>query len=216
MCTVISLNNIQKSFGDRKILDHFSCVFKQHQFTIITGKSGKGKTTLLHLIGLLDQDFSGEYLLFGQNIRSLKPSKKDLIRNRSIGFIFQNYHLIPGLDMQSNIMLPSIYSPLSGNPISKKISQRTEDLIGMFHLESLQNRDIRTLSGGEQQRIAIARALLMDPDVILADEPTGNLDESNTNMIMDQFRNLTDQGKTVIMVTHDRSIADRADRIIEL
>ena len=105
---------------------------------------------------------------------------------------------------------------LDGNPISKKISQRTEDLIGMFHLESLQNRDIRTLSGGEQQRIAIARALLMDPDVILADEPTGNLDESNTNMIMDQFRNLTDQGKTVIMVTHDRSIADRADRIIEL
>ena len=118
--------------------------------------------------------------------------------------------------MQSNIMLPSIYSPLYGDPISKKISQRTEDLIGMFHLETLQNRDIRTLSGGEQQRIAIARALLMDPDVILADEPTGNLDESNTNMIMDQFRNLTDQGKTVIMVTHDRSIADRADRIIEL
>lgn len=140
----------------------------------------------------------------------------DLIRNQYIGFVFQNYHLIPGWDAKSNILLPALYAPLTGKQIPKELPGRADQLISMFHLENVQNRNIRTLSGGEQQRIAIARALLMDPPVILADEPTGNLDPHNTDLVLKLFRDLTDQGKTVIMVTHDPAVTSRADRVLNL
>ena len=214
MTSVITLQKIRKSYGSAPVLEDFSADFLQGEFSMITGGSGKGKTTLLHLIGLLDRTFSGSYLLYGEDMHRAKASRVDLIRNRYMGFVFQQYHLLPGKNVLENILLPSLYSHDFRKHTA--MQHRARELIHSFHLEALSGRDIRTMSGGEMQRIAIARALLLDPPILLADEPTGNLDPENTRLVLECFRQQSDAGKTVIMVTHDPSVFHYADRILRL
>ena len=207
------MSDISKYYGSRPVLDHFSHSFERGHFSMITGPSGSGKSTLLYLIGLLDDRFTGEYILFGRNIRRMSDREKSTVRNTRIGFIFQNFHLIPHLNVRDNILLASIYRT---DTIYKNISDRYDHLIRLLGISDIQGKVPCELSGGQQQRVAAARALLENPDLILADEPTGNLDPSNTGILMDLFIKLKQQGKTIIMVTHDPSLFHYSDHLIEL
>ena len=210
----ILLSKICKSYKDHVIFDRFSCCFQKGEMAAVTGASGKGKSTLLSLIGLLDLDFSGQYSLFGQDVSSMTPSRKDRLRNSSIGFVFQNNHLIPHMSVLDNLLLPFFYQK---KPVSyQEAKARCISLAGRFFIDSLLDRPVDHLSGGEKQRIAIARAMTQNPVLLLADEPTGNLDPENTAVILDCFQSLKEQGKTILMVTHDGSLLHRFDRVIRL
>ena len=210
----IVLSDICKSYGDHVILDHFSGRFRKGEMTAVTGASGRGKSTLLSLIGLLDQNFSGQYFLFGQNVGTMKPAQRDRLRNGFIGFVFQKDHLIPHMTVLDNLMLPFFYQK---KPASyREAKARCISLAGQFFIDSLTDRPVEYLSGGEKQRAAIARAMTLDPDLLLADEPTGNLDPENTAVILDCFQSLKEQGKTILMVTHDETLLHRFDRVVRL
>ena len=213
MTDLIALSDISKQYGSIRILDHFFLRLAPGEFVIITGSSGSGKSTLLYLIGLLDDRFTGNYRLFDKDVRQMSDPEKSILRNTRIGFIFQNYHLVPHMSVRDNILLPSLYRKKS---IFLSDSVRMEHLPELLGIEHLLDRDICELSGGQKQRIAVARALLYHPDLILADEPTGNLDPGNTAILMELFKELKQQGKTILMVTHDPSLRPFGDRIVDL
>ena len=213
MTDLIALSDISKQYGSIRILDHCSLRLTPGEFVIITGSSGSGKSTLLYLIGLLDDRFTGNYRLFDKDVRQMSDPEKSILRNTRIGFIFQNYHLVPHMSVRDNILLPSLYRKKS---IFLSVSDRMENLPELLGIENLLDRDICELSGGQKQRIAVARALLYHPDLILADEPTGNLDPDNTAILMKLFLELKQQGKTILMVTHDPSLRPFGDRIVDL
>lgn len=182
------------------------------EFVAIIGASGSGKSTLMNIIGLLDHPTSGSYVLDGQNTASLKENTKARIRNKKIGFVFQSFNLLSRTSSLDNVALPLIYAGFSGSERREK-AKKTLEQVGLG--DKINSRPSQ-LSGGQQQRVAIARALVCDPEIILTDEPTGNLDSKSGSEIMGIFHKLNNDGKTIIMITHEDDIAKNAKRIVRI
>lgn len=199
---MIKIQNLSKVFRteevETKALNEISLEVKQGEFVTIMGASGCGKSTLLNIVGLLDDVTSGSYQLLGNEIRGLKESEKSKIRKQNIGFVFQNFNLIDELSVYDNIELPLIYNNVSVSERKKKVEAMAERLAISHRLRHFPQQ----LSGGQQQRVAVARALINDPKIILADEPTGNLDSKNGNEVMELLTDLHANGATILMVTH--------------
>lgn len=213
---MIKIRNLSKSYKGKKynikVLDNINMDIKQGEFTAIVGESGSGKSTLLRILGCLDKFDTGEYILDGVDIAKHKQGKLAEIRNSKIGFIFQNFSLIPEYTVYENIEMPMGYAGVKNEHRRKKV----EELLARFNLEDKIDVYPNMISGGQQQRIAIARALSNNPKIILADEPTGNLDENNMKYVMELFKEINKTGVTVIMVTHDKVASSYADKIIEM
>ncbi|MDD5769456.1 MAG: ABC transporter ATP-binding protein [Candidatus Gracilibacteria bacterium] len=218
MQNIIEFKNLYKSYYlenqvEIPILKGINLNIKKNEFVAIMGESGCGKSTLLNIIGFLHPLTSGEYFFDGDNISSIKDDETlSFIRNKKIGFIFQQFYLLPRLNSIENVCLPAIYAGTLGKQREDKAIKLLEKVSLSHRLNSYPGE----MSGGEQQRIAIARALINDPDILLADEPTGNLDSKTTLEIMNLIAELKKAGKTIIMVTHAKDVALFADRIILL
>ena len=212
---IIRLKNVSKHYylGETiKAVDEINITINKGEFIAIVGPSGSGKSTMMNLIGALDLATKGEIYLDGINIEKLSESELALLRSKKIGFIFQTFNLIPTLTALENVMLPMIFRGISLR-YRKEKARELLDKIGLGQrLDHLPNE----LSGGERQRVAIARALVNDPDVILADEPTGNLDTKRGKEIIEMFKNLSKENKTIILVTHDQELAKYANKIYKL
>lgn len=189
-----------------------SLQIKRNEFVAIMGPSGSGKSTLLNILGCLDTPTSGQYLLNGKEVSQLTDEELALIRNKEIGFVFQVFNLLPNVDAYHNVELPLIYN---GTP-KKERRERVVSALQMVELAPRMKHKPSELSGGERQRVAIARALVNNPSLILADEPTGNLDSRSGGEILNLFEKLHSLGNTIVIVTHDPNIAERAKRIIYL
>ncbi|WP_333653219.1 ABC transporter ATP-binding protein [Dissulfurispira sp.] len=213
---MVILDDIKKSYILHgrvvEVLKGITLEIKEGEFLSIMGPSGSGKSTLLNLIGCLDRPTSGKYLLDGIDINTLSDNELAEIRNRKIGFVFQAFNLIPRLSAIKNVVLPLLYS---GMP-SEERNRMSFDLLQKVGLSHRANHLPSELSGGEQQRVSIARALINNPSLILADEPTGNLDSKTGQEIMDIFKSIHKEGATIIMVTHEKSISEHAERIITI
>lgn len=208
---LILLQNISRGFNQRMILHDLNFSIKKGEFVAILGNSGSGKTTLLNILGLLDKEFIGEYKLFGNSILPKLDYTK--LRAVKIGFIFQLYYLLPKLNIVENIMLPLLYQ----KHIQKtEIQERLDYLYEKLDLKELEGQAIETLSGGEKQRVAIARALIHNPEIIICDEPTGNLDALNAERVLDILKAEQKKGKTIIVVTHSLGLSENADTVYEL
>ncbi|MED5049451.1 ABC transporter ATP-binding protein [Bacillus siamensis] len=205
---MITLNNISKTFDEKPVLSNFSLQIKENEFVSIVGKSGSGKTTLLNIIGLLDTPHSGDIEILG--FRTPKSNDVMKLRRENLGYIFQNYVLMDNETVLTNLQLSTAYA----KDFKKEKLTESLEMVGLD--KSFLKKKVYQLSGGEQQRVAIARIILKPCDIILADEPTGNLDESNKNIILSLFHQLKDMGKTIICVTHDQEIANGSDRVINL
>lgn len=205
---MIELRNISKKFGERIIFENFSLKIKKGEFVCIMGKSGVGKTTLLNLIALLDKPDSGDVVI-GLHTNPNKKVSMDLRRN-VLGYIFQNYLLMDNETVKKNLLISKTYN----KNFSEKFMNETLNRLGMD--KNILNKKVYQLSGGEQQRIAISRVILKPHELVLADEPTGNLDIENKKIIMSLFKELKEKGKTIVCVTHDKELANNADRIITI
>lgn len=197
--------------GGRRVpvLNELELQVESGQWLALTGHSGCGKSTLLHLLGALDKPDSGRVYCLGRSLASLSAKAKAELRRRTIGFMFQSYHLLPELNALENIMLPAI-----GEVKWKENRNRSRELLKQFGLSEREGHRPQELSGGEQQRVALARALINQPQILLADEPTGNLDREAASTIMELLKDLhRSAGTTIIMVTHDRNIAEQADKV---
>ncbi len=188
-----------------------SVIIERGEFVAIMGASGSGKSSLLQILGLLDNPDKGEFLIFGKNVNTLSEDEQAGVRNNVAGFVFQQFHLLKRMSIVENVRLPHIYSGLKGD-----FHQEAKERLRQVGLEERVDHTPNQLSGGEQQRVAIARALVRDPLIIFADEPTGNLDSKNSAEIMKIFKALHEQGKTIIMVTHENDIAAYAERVITM
>ncbi len=195
-----------------RALDHVNLTINKNEFVAIIGQSGSGKSTLMNMLGCLDVPTSGTYILNGQDVSGLTDDELSDIRNREIGFIFQGFNLIAGLTALENVELPLIYRGV-GKKGRLRLSQIALEKVG---LKARMDHKPSEMSGGQQQRVAIARAIAQAPPVILADEPTGNLDSGSTKEIMEILKELHGEGRTVILITHDNDIAARARRIIRI
>jgi len=213
---IIKFENVWKVYSIGKIklpiLKGITLSIKKGECLSIIGPSGSGKTTLLNLIGCLDKPSEGKYFMEGEEISSLSDDKLSEIRSRKIGFIFQSYNLIPQLTVLENIGLPLFYQGIDEKIIKEK-SLKLAETVGLKHRI---NHKPTELSGGEQQRVAIARALINDPILILADEPTGNLDTKTGKEIMELLVNLNKEGKTLLVITHDMTIASYTKKIVRI
>jgi len=211
---VLELKNIVKSYvsGNTAFnaLDDVSLCINQGEFISITGPSGSGKSTLMHIVGLLDNPTSGQVLLEGQDISHLNEEELAKTRNVTLGFVFQQFNLLAKTSAMENVSLPLLYSDV---PKSERLSKSIEMLTKVGLGDKLKNTPAQ-LSGGQQQRVAIARALINDPKIIMADEPTGNLDSKSGKEVMTIFHKLHQEGRTIILVTHDMDLARQAQRII--
>ena len=212
---ILKIENVKKEYanGDKKLyaLDDVSLAINQGEFIAIIGPSGSGKSTLLHIIGGIDKPTSGKVLINGADISSLRSDKMTIFRRQNIGIVYQFYNLIPTLNAEDNITLPVL---LDGKKIDK---EKLEELIQLLNLEKRRNAMPSELSGGEQQRVSIGRALINNPSILLADEPTGNLDSKASKEIVEIFKYYNKTYKqTILLVTHDEEIALQADRIIKL
>ncbi len=213
---LIRLENIKKiyeHFGIKtEVLKGISLSIKKGEFVAIMGVSGSGKTTLMNIIGCLDTPTEGKYFLQGKDVSKLYDDSLSEIRNQYIGFVFQNFYLIPYLTALENVLVPTIYSKKP----PKNPEEKAKKLLEKVKLGERIHHKPNQLSGGQQQRVAIARALINDPQLILADEPTGALDSKTAKEIMEIFKSLHKEGKTIIIVTHDPNIANQAERIIKI
>lgn len=213
---VITLRNITRDFplGTEivKVLKGISLSVKRGQYVALMGPSGSGKSTLMNLLGCLDTPTSGEYILNGHDVSSLEDSELAEIRNKEIGFVFQTFNLLPRITALQNVALPMIYA---GVGLSERMRRAEEALVSVGLADRMGHRP-NQLSGGQRQRVAIARALVNHPSIILADEPTGNLDSKTSIEIMQLFQKIYEQGNTIIIVTHEEDIAEHAHRIIRL
>ena len=193
-----------------KALDHVSLKIEQGELVAILGPSGSGKSTLMNVMGLLDRPDSGEYLLNGRAAHGLSEDELARVRNRVIGFVFQQYHLLPRTTAMENVQLPLLYAD------RKDYEERSRAALAAVGLAERMSHFAEELSGGQQQRVAIARAIVNEPSVLLADEPTGNLDSVVTREIIDLLKALNAKGTTVVLITHDQEVADQANRIIRI
>ncbi len=213
---VITLKNLQKRFGlgdaEHLAIDGIDLTIEKGEFIAIMGPSGCGKTTLLNILGLLDSEVEGEYLLDGRDVSTLSRRRQAIIRSQQIGFIFQSFNLISRLSVIENVALPLTYKGLSKLKRLKKASE----MLKTFHLNEREYYMPNQLSGGQTQRVAIARALVNDPSIILADEPTGNLDSRSSHIIMEELSDLHRKGNTIIMVTHNPRLTTYASRVITM
>ena len=213
---LIQLNGVRKVFFTDEVETHaladVHLEIREGEYVAINGPSGCGKTTLLSILGLLDTPSDGSYLLEDKPVANLTPAERARIRNRRIGFVFQAFNLIGDLTVAENVELPLTYRGMSGAERTKRVQQALEK-VGMSH--RAKHYPVQ-LSGGQQQRVAVARAVVGDPAILLADEPTGNLDSTNGEAVMDLLRTLNRAGATVCMVTHDPRYAKHADRSIHL
>ncbi len=216
MASMISLKDITKTYHleslDVPVLKRVNLSIEQGEYVAIMGASGSGKSTLMNIIGCLDRPSSGQYFLAGQDLTTLDDDELADIRNQYIGFVFQQFNLLPKLTSLSNVMLPMIYADVDK---SQRIEQATAALVQVGLSDRIQNRP-NQLSGGQQQRVAIARALVNHPALVLADEPTGALDSTTSSEIMDLLTELNQQGTTIAIVTHDANVAARTKRIIRM
>lgn len=214
--TVIELKGLTKRYGygdtESFALKDFDLKIKRGEFVMIMGPSGCGKTTLLNIIGLLDKATSGEYELNGEDVASISAGRKAKLRAKKIGFIFQNFNLIEDLPIIENVSLPLVYT---GHTKLARLRQASTAL-GRFHLQEREYYLPSQLSGGQQQRVAIARAIVSDPEIILADEPTGNLDSRSSHIVMEELKAIHEEGNTIIMVTHNPSLTTYATRVINM
>ena len=213
---MISVKNLKKTYflGGEEVyaLDDVSLSIKEHEFVAIIGQSGSGKSTFMNMLGCLDRPDSGEITLDGTDILKCKEKELSVIRNKKIGFIFQQFHLLPKLSALENVELPLIYQ---GMP-TKKRREKAVKALKAVGLEKRMNHKPNQLSGGQQQRVAIARALVGEPSLILADEPTGNLDSRSGKEIMMLLHNLYEEGNTIVLITHDNNVAMEAPRQVQI
>ncbi|HEY0220947.1 MAG TPA: ABC transporter ATP-binding protein [Candidatus Paceibacterota bacterium] len=216
MTSIISVKNLTKSFksGDSElfVLKGLDLEVPKGQFLAITGRSGSGKSTLLYQLGLLDKPNSGKIIIDGEDISELQNGHRTTFRLNKLGYVFQDYALIPELSAVENVMIPLMQQGLSINSAKLK-ARESLDRVGMGHrMDNTPNK----LSGGEQQRVSIARAIAHDPQIIFADEPTANLDTETSEKVLEAFLDLHKQGQTIIMVTHEKEYAELTDRIVHL
>lgn len=213
---MISVKNLKKThlLGGEEVhaLDDVSLLIKEHEFVAIIGQSGSGKSTFMNMLGCLDRPDSGEITLDGTDILKCKEKELSVIRNKKIGFIFQQFHLLPKLSALENVELPLIYQ---GMP-TKKRREKAVKALKAVGLEKRMNHKPNQLSGGQQQRVVIARALVGEPSLILADEPTGNLDSRSGKEIMMLLHNLHEEGNTIVLITHDNNVAMEAPRQVQI
>src|SRR5260221_2844801 len=213
---MISLSHISKIYQTSEVstvaLDDISFTIQKGEFVAIMEPSGSGKSTLMHILGALDTPTKGTYILDGENVEKLTEDKLADIRNRKIGFIFQAFNLLPRTTVLQNVMLPMRYA---GVPYEER-KKRAEKYIEMVGLSQRVHHTSNQISGGQQQRVAIARALVMNPSILLADEPTGNIASAQAEEIMEIFHNLNRQRHTIIIITHEPDIASHAQRIISM
>lgn len=209
MKEIIKISHLCKNFGEVKALQDINFSVLQGQWLAIMGPSGSGKSTLLNILSLMDEQSSGEYFLDGTNVQSLDESAKIKIRREKIGLIFQQFHLIPYLNALENVMLAQFYH----SSIDEEDARAVLEKVGLAHrLKHLPSE----LSGGEQQRLCIARALINNPELLLADEPTGNLDEANEKIVLDLLKQLKNEGKTIVLITHNETLGKQADAMMIL
>lgn len=213
---MISVKNLKKTYllGGEEVhaLDDVSLSIKEHEFVAIIGQSGSGKSTFMNMLGCLDRPDSGEITLDGTDILKCKEKELSVIRNKKIGFIFQQFHLLPKLSALENVELPLIYQ---GMP-TKKRREKAVKALKAVGLEKRMNHKTNQLSGGQQQRVAIARALVWKPSLIFADEPTGNLDSRSGKEIMMLLHKLHEEGNTIVLITHDNNVAMEAPRQVQI
>ena len=216
MSALVEVKDMCKVYnpGENEVraLDHVNVSINENEFVAIIGHSSSGKSTLMNMLGCLDVPTSGTYLLHDQDVSRMSDDDLSDIRNREIGFIFQGFNLIPNLTALENVELPLIYRGIS----KKERLELSQDALRKVGLEKRMNHKPSEMSGGQQQRVAIARAIAQAPPVILADEPTGNLDSGSTKEIMGILKSLHQEGRTVIIITHDNDIAAQAERVIRI
>lgn len=213
---VISLNGLTKRYGigdaEHTVLDNLDLTIEKGEFIAIMGPSGCGKTTLLNILGLLDHADDGSYILGGKSVDSLSSSRHAAIRSSKIGFVFQSFNLVPRLSVIENVALPLTYK---GIRKTKRLQQASK-MLANFHLSEREYYMPHQLSGGQTQRVAIARALVNEPSIVLADEPTGNLDSRSSHVIMEELSDIHKKGNTIIMVTHNPDLTSYASRVIKM
>lgn len=213
---LIELKGLTKRYGygdtESFALKDFDLTIKRGEFIMIMGPSGCGKTTLLNIIGLLDRASRGEYILNGEDVASISARRQARLRAKKIGFIFQNFNLIEDLPIIENVALPLVYTGYTKTSRLKNASSTLK----RFHLDEREYYFPYQLSGGQQQRVAIARAIVSNPEIILADEPTGNLDSRSSHIVMEELKAIHEEGNTIIMVTHNPSLTTYATRVINM
>ena len=213
---MIELRDVSKIYqiGDERVraLDHANLHIAAHEFVSVIGPSGSGKSTLMNIIGCLDTADAGEYLLDGTRIEDYTETQLARVRNRKIGFVFQNFNLIPKLSAAENVELPLIYQGVRRGERARRVAEALERV----GLEKRASHLPTELSGGQQQRVAIARALVTRPSLVLADEPTGNLDSHTSREIMQLFAEMHEQGNTIVLITHDSDVARQAKRVVHI
>lgn len=217
MDNVIELRNINKIYGDKiktQVLYDINLSLERGSFNSIIGQSGSGKSTILNIIGTLDKPTSGEVIINNKNTKEMSKNELAYLRNQTIGFIFQFHYLLSEFTAYENVLIPYL---MNNKKPSKEVVERANELLHLVGLDNVKNNKANNMSGGQQQRTAIARALINNPSIILADEPTGNLDSDSTENIYEILRQINETFKTTfLIITHDRKIAEKADRIIEV
>jgi len=217
MAKIISLKNINKIYGTyikTQVLFDINLDIEKSSFSSIIGQSGSGKSTLLNITGTLDKPTSGDIIIDEINTKNMNKNQLSELRNQKLGFIFQFHYLLPEFTAYENVLMPYL---IKNKPLTDKQKERAYYLLDMVGLSKVKNNPASRMSGGQQQRTAIARALFNNPPIILADEPTGNLDSDSSKTVFDMMRDINKEyGTTFLVITHDRRIADKTDRIIEI
>ncbi|EIX0252329.1 ABC transporter ATP-binding protein [Campylobacter coli] len=206
---LIKINNLNKEFGKVKALNNINLSVYEGEWLAIMGPSGSGKSTLLNILSLMDDPSSGKYILDNEDLEQINEEQKITLRREKIGLIFQQFHLIPYLSALENVMLSQYYHSSVDEEDAKAVLEKVGLSHRLSHLPS-------QLSGGEQQRVCIARALINNPEILLADEPTGNLDEANEKIVLQTLQKLKNEGKTIVLITHNPELAKFADRTLIL
>lgn len=209
---MIELKKIQKSFGEKVIFKSLSYTIDTGSMVAIIGKSGCGKSTLLNMLGLLDNDYTGTILIDKKDVAKMNEKQKSEYIRNNINYLFQNYALIDNETVEENLLLALTYNKIKKTDKIGKINNALKSV----GLENYNKKKVYTLSGGEQQRVALARVILKKGNIILADEPTGNLDDNNSEIVMNILKKLQKEGKTIVIVTHNQKIADQCDKVLKL